>query len=114
MESTATADTAGEPCFLSVAENHLSADDDGYVVVPEPTSKLSPNSSTNVSDKSAPQDEGTRVTSKDCVQEESKPSSNNTTVIGNLKAKDQRGDGVEILGDDATEWVSVGYPRVDE
>ena len=114
MESTATADTAGEPCFLSVAENHLSADDDGYVVVPEPTSKLSPNSSTNVSDKSAPQDEGTRVTSKDCVDEESKPSSNNTTVIGNLKAKDQRGDGVEILGDDATEWVSVGYPRVDE
>ena len=114
MESTATADTAGEPCFLSVAENHLSADDDGYVVVPEPTSKLSPNSSTNVSDKSAPQDEGTRVTSKDCVQEESKPSSNNTTVIENVKAKDQRGDGVEILVDDATEWVSVGYPGVDE
>jgi len=113
MESTATADTAGEPCFLSVAENHLSTDDDGYVVVPKPTSQLSPNSSTNVSDKSAPQYEGDRATSEDCVQEEPKPSSNNTTVIKNVKAKDQRGDGVEILGDDATEWVSVGYPCVD-
>jgi hypothetical protein len=113
MESIATADTAGGPCFLSVAEDHLSVDGDGYVVVPEPTSKLSPNSSTNVSDKSAPQDEGARATSKERVQEEPKPSSNNTTVIKNVKAKDQRGDGVEILGDDATEWVSVGYPCVD-